>query len=115
MSPRPPSLGAFQAALNRRLDELGPDGLRSLLERRAAGLRPAERQAFLALFDPLEGDDEPLPPTASIDRDLVAFADAVAAMPPSQRWQWRERWDDDEHEPLPAEGAEAEDLLVALG
>lgn len=115
MSPRPPSLGAFQAALNRRLDELGPDGLRSLLERRAAGLRPAERQAFLALFDPLEGDDEPLPPTASIDRDLVAFADAVAAMPPSQRWQWRERWDDDEDEPLPAEGAEAEDLLVAIG
>ena len=36
-------------------------------------------------------------------------------MPPSQRWQWRERWDDDEDEPLPAEGAVAEDLLVAIG
>ena len=114
MSPRPPSLSAFQAALTRRLDELGPDGLRALLERRAAVLRPAERQAFLALLDPVEGGKPP-PPTASIDRDLVAFADAVAAMPPSQRWRWRERWDDDEDEPLPAEGAVAEDLLVAIG
>lgn len=114
MSQRPLSLSAFQAALAHRLDELGPDGLRVLLERRAAGLRPAERQAFLALLDPVESDDPP-PPTASVDRDLVAFADAVAAMPPSQRWRWRERWDDDEDEPLPAEGADAEDLLVAIG
>lgn len=115
MSPRPPSLGAFQAALAERLDELGPDGLRALLERRAATLRPSERVAFLALLDPVEGEDAPPPPTASIDRDIAAFADAVARMPPSQRWGWRERWDDDEDEPLPSEGGVAEDLLVAIG
>ena len=114
MSSRPPSLGAFQAALAERLDGLGPDGLRTLLERRAATLRPSEREAFLALFDPVEGDDAP-PPTASIDWDLAAFAEAVARMPPSRRWGWRERWEDDEDEPLPAEGAVAEDLLVAIG
>lgn len=114
MSPRPPSLAAFQAALAERLDELGPDGLRALLERRAATLRPSQREVFLALLDPVEGDDAP-PPTASIDRDIAAFADAVARMPLSQRWGWRERWDDDEDEPLPAEGGVAEDLLVAIG
>ena len=115
MSPRPPTLGAFQAALARRLDELGPEGLRALLERRAAGLRPSEREAFLALLDPIEGDEAPPPATAAIDRDLAAFAEAVARMPPSRRWAWRDRWDDDEDEPLPAEGAVAEDLLVAIG
>lgn len=115
MNRRPPSLAAFHAALAARLDELGPDGLRALLEQRGAALRPSEREAFLALLDPVEGDDAPPPPTAAIDRDIAAFADAVARMPPSPRWGWRERWDDDEDEPLPAEGAEAEDLLVAIG
>lgn len=115
MSPRPPALGAFQAALARRLDELGPDRLRALLERRASGLRPSEREAFLALLDPIEDDDTLPPATAAIDHDIDAFAEAVARMPPSRRWAWRDRWDDDEDEPLPAEGAVAEDLLVAIG
>ncbi|MCB1017739.1 MAG: hypothetical protein KDB10_21815 [Acidimicrobiales bacterium] len=117
MSPRPPSLGAFQAALAARLDALGPEGLRAVLERRAATLRPSEREAFLALFDPVAASVEsaPVGANAAIEEDLAAFADAVARMPPSQRWQWRERWDDDEDEPLPAEGAVAEDLLVAIG
>lgn len=119
MSGRPAALalGPFLAELSRRLDALGPAGVRAAIEQQAAALRPSERADFLALFEPI---GEPAA-TAALDVDVDDFAAMVRRLPPASPWRGRERWDDDddyddfEDEQTGAESLYGEDLLVAIG
>ena len=90
MSPRPVTLalGPFLAELGRRLDALGPDGVRAAIEQRAATLRPSERGDSCALFEPL---GEPAA-TAALDADIDDFAAIVRRLPPASRWGGGGRW-----------------------
>lgn len=112
---RPPSLGAFLDQLGRRLDDLGPAGVRAAVERRAQTVRPSERDEFLALFDPV--DDAPA--VSALDEEIERFARQVAHLPPASRWGWRHRWDDEDDEyyddTARVESRLADDLLVAIG
>ena len=105
-----PGLADFMAALDRRLDTLGAEGVNAALRAAAGRLAPSERPAFLAMFDPL--------PVVSVD-GLVAEIEAFVVGhrhgedgSDDRRRYRNEWWDDDE---VPRSSGEADDLFGRLG
>lgn len=103
-----PGVGGFLAELERRLDALGPDGLRRAVLAQAATLRPSQRPAFLALFDPAASPAVGEVLLGEVERFLGGL-DASPARHQGRRWR---DWDDD---PGPYRDEELEDLLTTAG
>lgn len=103
-----PGVGGFLAELERRLDALGPQGVRRAVLAQAATLRPSQRPAFLALFDPAAASAVGEVLLGDVERFLGGL-DALAASHRGRRWR---DWDDD---PDPYRDEELEDLLTAAG
>lgn len=101
-------IDSFLDELIRRLDTLGPDGVREALLAHARSLRPSQRQAFLEQFATANvADGTTL--LAEIDR-FVGDVGALQGRP----WRRSHRWGHDEPA-FPAESLAIEDLLVAAG
>lgn len=108
-SRRHPALGPFLDDLAQCLDALGPDGIRSAIDRRAASLRPSQRDDFLELFGPPAAT-----PIDELEVAIDAFLGEVESLGPVDRWHGRAGWSDDDFETSP-EAETCEDLLVAVG
>ncbi len=102
-------LARFSMSSRGRLDALGPEGVRSAIDRRAASLRPSQRDDFLELFGP------PAPtPVDELEAAINRFLGDIERLAPVDRWHGRDGWSDDEFEASP-EAETCEDLLVAVG
>lgn len=119
MVQRRPPVGEFLDELSARLDALGTGGVTDRLMARAQGLRPSERDAFLAIFNAA--------PTAASDGDDVLELVAVFVHGlerrlddrPDPSWYHRRGgwndWDDEEDDGDDDLIAELDDLFGLLG
>lgn len=89
-----PGLSVHLARLDRAIENLGPEGLADTLRRHVHQLRPAERDAFVAMFEATApaGDASLLDEVAATVEDLPQVVDELV----DDRWRRRRRhrWDD---------------------
>lgn len=104
-------VGELLSELVRRLDQLGPAGVRTALEHHARSLRPSQRAGFLEIFAASSpaGSSEDL--LDEVER-VVGELDEL----PLRQWDGYRSWrDDGEDDDYATESADIDDLLIAAG
>lgn len=104
-------IGVLLSELARRLDQIGPAGVRTALERQAWSLRPSQRAGFLGVFvaSSPAGSAEDL--LDEVER-VVGELDDLSP----RHWDGYRSWrDDGEDDDYAMESADIDDLFIAVG
>ncbi len=104
-------IGELLSELARRLDQLGPAGVRTALERHARSLRPSQRAGFLDVF----AASSPAGSSEDLLDEVERVVGELDDLSPRQ-WDGYRSWrDDGEDDEYAMESADIDDLLIAAG